>query len=68
MFEVGKKYWVTVTDEEKKRYNNLCGEVMEENQFMVKIRMDNGNIEIIPFARVFNVNPAKEKSFEGFRK
>lgn len=58
MFDVGKTYWFKVRGSVKDV--SIKGLVIEENQFMVKVKRDDGTEEIIMFSRLLGSNEAKD--------
>jgi len=58
MLDIGKKYWFRIVGNKKEV--NLKGEVLEENDFLVKIRRDDGVEEILTLKQILHVNEARE--------
>jgi len=55
MFEEGKEYWFEYESGNGKIFK-LKGKIIEQNQFMIKIRTDRGKEEIIPLRIILHVN------------
>jgi hypothetical protein len=64
MFDVNKSFWFKLKGI-KKNEVNVKGRVLEENNFFVKIQLDDGKESIIPFVRVLDVNEIKEEYKQG---
>jgi len=60
MFEIGKIYWFKIKGSGERKEVNLKGEVLEENDFMVKIKQDSGNEVILMYNQIIQVNKANE--------
>ena len=63
MFEEGKSYWFKIKGNVRE-FVSIKGKVLEENQFFVKIQKDDGQEEILIFAKILDVNPVFEKPEE----
>jgi len=58
MLETNKKYWFKIVG--NKREVSIKGEVLEENDYLVKIRRDDGKEDILTFKQILAINEAKE--------
>jgi len=61
MFEIGKTYWIKIKGSGERSEVNLKGEILDENEHMVKIKQDSGKESIILFNQIFQINLAKEE-------
>jgi hypothetical protein len=63
MFDVGVVYWFVLKGRKGFDEFRLKGKVIEEDSLLVKVETDRGNKEIIPKARIVDVNEARNTDF-----